>query len=75
MRGPDGWRYGRVRWAKSIKPSRVLHYFKDGTSLCGNHYDGVNGWYTEVVTVFDTFTEMNKCKKCKAKEKVLEVRE
>lgn len=47
IRGPDGWRYGVVKWPKSIKPSRLPHYFVKGSSLCGNHYDAKNGFYQE----------------------------
>jgi hypothetical protein len=63
-RGPDGWRSGVVRWAKGDHASRKLHYFENGSALCGNHHDGVQGWYTQVRTEFDTYQEGFKCKKC-----------
>jgi len=63
--GPDGWRYARVRWPKGVHPSRKIHYFKDGRSLCGAHYDGVDGWYIEPITDLNLLVEMKKCKKCK----------
>ena len=65
MPGPDGWRYARVQWPKGIHKSRRIHYFKNGGSLCGAHHDGSQGWYVEAITDFDTFAEMQKCKKCK----------
>jgi len=48
-RGPDGWRFGVVKWAKSIKSSRLPHYFVNGSSLCGNHSDSYHGFYPEVL--------------------------
>ena len=65
MSGPDGWRYALIQWAKGIHPSRKIHYFRKGGSLCGRHHDGHTGWYTEVTTDFSNFEEMQKCKACK----------
>lgn len=67
-RGPDGWRFARVRWPKSIKPSRRLHYFKNGWSLCGNHHDGVEGWYTKTTELPENeCTPPYPCKICQKK--------
>lgn len=69
MSGPDGWRRALVKWEKGTHPSRKIHYFRNGNSLCGRHYDGMTGWFIESKKEFSNFEEMNKCKGCK---KVLE---
>jgi len=64
MMGPDGWRWARIQWASgNVHDSRRIHYFVRGSSLCGLHHDGMNGWYTEVIQITPRF-EGSKCRKC-----------
>lgn len=72
-RGPDGWRFARVQWPKTIQASRKTHYFERGVCLCGKHTDGANGWFLNRTDYPASIlnAEALKCNKCK---KALEAR-
>ena len=66
MRGPDGWRFGVVQWAKSVKPSRLPHYFEKGWSLCGVHDDLPPGYHPQLLEP-DHPALKHVCKACEKK--------
>jgi len=69
MSGEDGWRWACIIWKSgNAHQSRKLHYFVDGDSLCGAHYDGGKPWIAGIYKAgAPPRWTPPKCKKCQRK--------